>query len=78
MFEIALALIPLFLLLGSLLFGHYPGFGTIVKISERIWTRPRVRAVKSQARPRAPRSRGISGGLLLAFGFAQRPPPFAS
>ena len=78
MFEIALALIPLFLLLASLLFGHYPGFKAIVKISERIWARPRVRAAKSQRRPRAPRSRAISGGLLLAFGFAQRPPPLAS
>ena len=75
MFEIALALIPLFLLLGSLLFGHYPGFKAIVRISERIWSRPRARAAKSQRRPRAPRSHVISGGLLLAFGYAQRPPP---
>lgn len=78
MFEIALALIPLFLLVGSLLFGHYPGFGTIVKISERIWSRPRTRAAKSQRRPRTPRSHAVSGGLLLAFGFAQRPPPLAA
>jgi hypothetical protein len=77
MFEIALALIPLFLLLGSLLFGHYPGFKTIVRISERIWARPRARAAKSQSRPMAPRSHAISGGLLLAFGYAQRPPPLA-
>jgi hypothetical protein len=77
MFEIALALIPLFLLVGSLLFGHYPGLRTIVKISERIWARPRARAAKSQRRPPAPRSHAISGGLLLAFGFAQRPPPLA-
>ncbi len=77
MFEIALALIPLFLLVASLLFGHYPGFKAIVKISERIWSRPRARAAKSQTRPRAPRSHAISGGLLLAFGYAQRPPPLA-
>jgi hypothetical protein len=77
MFEIALALIPLLLLLGSLLFGHYPGLTAIVRISERIWARPRARAAKSQRRPRAPRSGVISGGLLLAFGFAQRPPPLA-
>lgn len=77
MFEIALALIPLFLLLGSLLFGHYPGLETIVSISERIWARPRARAAKSQSRPRAPRSHAISGGLLIAFGYAQRPPPLA-
>jgi hypothetical protein len=77
MFEIALALIPLFLLLGSLLFGHYPGFGAIVKISERIWSRPRARVAKSQRRPVTPRSHAISGGLLLASGYAQRPPPLA-
>lgn len=75
MLEIAVALIPLFLLLGSLLFGHYPGFKAIVRISERIWARPRARAAKSQGRPRAPRSHAIRGGLLLAFGYAQRPPP---
>jgi hypothetical protein len=77
MLEIAVALIPLFLLLSSLLFGHYPGFKAIVKISERIWARPRARAAKSQGRPRASRSHAICGGLLLAFGYAQRPPPLA-
>ena len=75
MVEIAVALTPLFLLLGSLLFGHYPGFKTIVKVSERIWARPRTRAARSECRPRSPRSHAISGGLLLAFGYAQRPPP---
>ena len=77
MFEIALALIPLFLLVASLLFGHYPGFETIVWISERLASRTRVRAAKHQPRPRVPRLRAIRGGLLLAFGFAQRPPPLA-
>jgi hypothetical protein len=77
MLEIAIALIPLFLLLGSLLAGHYPGFETIVKISERICARPRARAAKRMRRPRAPRTQVISGGLLIAFGFAQRPPPLA-
>jgi hypothetical protein len=78
MVEIAVALIPLFLLLGSLLFGHYPGLRAIVRVSERIWARPRARAARRQRRPRAPRSHAISGGLLLAFGYAQRPPPPAS
>jgi hypothetical protein len=78
MLEIAIALIPLFLLLSSLLFGYYPGFRTIVRFSERIWSRPRARAAKSQRRPRPPRFHAISGGLLLAFGYAQRPPPLAS
>lgn len=77
MLEIALALIPLFILVGSLLFGHYPGLGTIVRISERIFARRRQRAAKNQRNPRAPRSYAASGGLLIAFGFAQRPPPLA-
>ncbi len=77
MFEIALALTPLFLLVGSLLFGHYPGFEAIVRFSERLWSERRTRAAKSQRPPRAPRSRPISGGLLIAFGNAQRPPPLA-
>jgi hypothetical protein len=77
MFEITLALVPLFLLVGSLLFGHYPGLGTIVRISERIFSKPPRRAAKNQQNPRAPRSHAASGGLLIAFGFAQRPPPLA-
>lgn len=75
MVQIAVALIPLFLLLGSLLFGHYPGFKAIVKLSERIWARPRARAARSERRPRSLRSHAIGGGRLLAFGYAQRPPP---
>jgi hypothetical protein len=77
MFEIALALAPLLLLVGSLLLGHYPGFNAIVRLSERISQRRRTRAAKSQRRPRAPRSYAASGGLLIAFGHAQRPPPLA-
>lgn len=77
MFEIAVALIPLFLLLGALLFGHYPGFEAMVRISERLFSRTRPRAAKAQRRPRAPRAQPIRGGLLIAFGFAQRPPPLA-
>lgn len=77
MFEIAIALIPLFLLIGSLLFGHYPGFETIVRISERLASRSRSQAAKHLLRPRPPRVQAIRGGLLLAFGFAQRPPPLA-
>jgi len=77
MLEIAIALVPLFLLLASLLFGHYPGFATIVRISERLAPRLQFRATKPQHRPRPPRAQVIRGGLLLAFGFAQRPPPLA-
>ncbi len=77
MVQIAVALIPLFLLLGALLFGHYPGLKTIVRISERIRPRARARAASSVGHPRPPRSHAISGGRLLAFGYAQRPPPLA-
>jgi hypothetical protein len=77
MFEIVLALVPLLLLVGSLLLGHYPGFGAIVRLSERISSRRRTLAAESQHRPRAPRSFAASGGLLIAFGHAQRPPPLA-
>lgn len=77
MFEIALALVPLLLLVGSLLLGHYPGFDAIVRLSERIAPRRLTRAAKSQPRPRAPRSHAAAGGLLIALGIAQRPPPLA-
>ncbi len=77
MLEIALALVPLFLLLASLLFGRYPGLRTIVRISERIWSKQRQRPAKRHPRPRAPRVQVVRGGLLLAFGLAQRPPPLA-
>ncbi|HEV7399431.1 MAG TPA: hypothetical protein VGN84_04090 [Solirubrobacterales bacterium] len=77
MFEIALALVPLLLLVGSLLLGHYPGFGAIVRLADLISPRRHSRANKRQRRPRAPRSHAASGGLLIAFGHAQRPPPLA-
>lgn len=75
MVEIALALIPLFMLLASLLCGHYPGIQAIERISQRLASRAHARAAKHQPRPLAPRAQAVSGGLLLAFGFAQRPPP---
>jgi hypothetical protein len=78
MFEIALALVPLFLLLASLLFGHYPGLRTIVRIAERIYAQPRARAAKSQPRPHALRHGSARGGLLIALGVATRPPPLAA
>jgi hypothetical protein len=78
MTEIVIALLPLLALVASLLLGHYPGFETIVRLSERIAaSRPRLRSVKRQARPQAPRSHAARGGLLIAFGLAQRPPPLA-
>jgi len=76
MVEILLASIPLLFLVVSLLAGFYPGFETIVRISERIASHDaRRRAAKIQATPRRPDFRAASGGLLIAFGHAQRPPP---
>jgi hypothetical protein len=75
MTEIILALVPLLLLVSSLLLGHYPGCDTIVRLAERFASRPRPGAVDRRPRPAAPRSHAASGGLLIAFGLAQRPPP---
>jgi hypothetical protein len=77
MTEILIALVPLLALLGSLLLGHYPGFRTIVRLAEKLGAAAaRVRG-RAQARPRQPAPRVVSGGLLIAFGLAQRPPPLA-
>ncbi len=80
MFEIVLASVPLLLLLVALLLGHYPGCDAIVRLSERLSPRSlgrRARPRRSR-RPIPPRSFAASGGLLIAFGLAQRPPPLAS
>jgi hypothetical protein len=77
MVEILLASIPLLVLVASLLAGVYPGYETIVRISERIASRARCWAAKSQPSPRRPSHHAASGGLLIAFGHAQRPPPLA-
>jgi hypothetical protein len=77
MSEILLALVPLLLLLGCLLLGHYPGCETIIRLAERIGAAPRRLGARRRARPQAPRSHAASGGLLIAFGLAQRPPPLA-
>jgi hypothetical protein len=78
MLEVTLALIPLLLLLASLLLGHYPGVEAIVRLSERMRAQPRLRGRKRLGRPVAPRSHAVGGGLLIAFGLAQRPPPLAA
>jgi hypothetical protein len=75
-FENVLPLVPLLLLVFSLLLGRYPGCDAIVRLAERIDSRrPRRRRPKAQPRPRAPRFHSASGGLLIAFGLAKRPPP---
>ena len=73
-----LALVPLLLLLGCLLLGHYPGCDTIVRLSARHSGRSRARAAWKPRRPEAPRARVPSGGLLIAFGIARRPPPLTA
>ncbi len=77
MTEIVLALVPLLLLVTSLLLGHYPGCDTIVRLAGHLASRPRSLAADRLHRPVAPRSHAASGGLLIAFGLAQRPPPLA-
>jgi hypothetical protein len=78
MTEILLALVPLLLLVSSLLLGHYPGCDTMVRLAERFASRPRRSlAAGRQACPATPPSHAASGGLLIAFGLAQRPPPLA-
>jgi len=78
MIEILVAAVPLLLLLGSLLAGHYPGYETIVRLAERIGSRhSRPGTAVSQRRPSRPASHAACGGLLIALGRAQRPPPLA-
>lgn len=79
MVEILIAALPLLVLLGALLLGHYPGCDAIVRLSERI-AGPASRRRPANMRPRRPlppRSFAPGGGLLMAFGLAQRPPPLA-
>jgi hypothetical protein len=80
MAEVLIAALPLLLLLGALLLGHYPGCDAIVRLSERISASGPAgsRAAAPSRRRTAPRSFAASGGLLIAFGLAQRPPPAAS
>jgi hypothetical protein len=78
MTEVLIAALPLLLLLGALLLGHYPGCDAIVRLSERLAApRRRRRTSSTGRRPLPPRSFAAGGGLLIAFGIAQRPPPLA-
>jgi len=72
--------VPLLALLLALLLGRYPGCEAIVRISERIASRRRTTrdAVRRLALPKPPRSSAPAGGLLIALGLAQRPPPLAA
>lgn len=69
--------LPLLGLLLALLLGHYPGCEVIVRLSERMARHGKSRqgvALKAGL-PKPPRSFAPSGGLLIALGLAQRPPP---
>lgn len=72
--------LPLLALLLTLLLGRYPGCEAIVRLSERIAGHARqvVRAARRSALPKPPRSFAAHGGLLIALGHAQRPPPVAA
>ncbi|HMI82025.1 MAG TPA: hypothetical protein VK480_09590 [Solirubrobacterales bacterium] len=68
--------IPLLGLLATLLLGRYPGCEAIVRLSERIAGSPAPRRDRRRpALPKPPRSFAPAGGLLIALGLAQRPPP---
>jgi hypothetical protein len=69
--------LPLLGLLLTLLLGHYPGCEAIVRLSEWIaGDRLRTRdADRRPALPKPPRAFAPAGGLLIALGLAQRPPP---
>jgi hypothetical protein len=72
--------LPLLGLLLTLLLGYYPGCEAIVRLSERIAYRTR-RTRDADRRPTLPtplRAFAPGGGLLIALGHAQRPPPLAA
>jgi hypothetical protein len=77
LFAFFLPALPLLLLLAFLLLGRYPGCEAIVRLSERIFARPRTRAAATR-RPLRPATRAASGGLLLARALSGRAPPLLS
>lgn len=72
--------LPLLALLLALLVGRYPGCEAIVRLSERIAGGRRTTrdAIRRPALPKPPRASAPAGGLLIALGLAQRPPPLAA
>ena len=69
--------LPLLALLLTLLLGRYPGCETIVRLSERLASHGDSShgGARRATLPKPPRSFAPSGGLLIALGLAQRPPP---
>jgi len=74
-----LPLVPLLVLLLFLLLGRYPGCEAIVRLGDRLAAAAALpsREGRSARLPLRPRSFAPGGGLLIAFGHAQRPPPLA-
>jgi hypothetical protein len=72
--------LPLLVLLLTLLLGRYPGCEAIVRLSERLASHGESRygGVTPAFLSKPPRSFAPSGGLLIALGLAQRPPPVAA
>lgn len=82
MTELLTFLLPSFPLLGllaTLLLGRYPGCEAIVRFSARMARRFKASqgVAHSATLPKPPRSFAPGGGLLIALGLAQRPPPLA-
>jgi hypothetical protein len=75
-----LPLAPLLGLLLTLLLGRYPGCEAIIRLSERIAARRGGPPTTPQraSLPKPPRAFAPAGGLLIALGLAQRPPPLAA
>ena len=80
MTEFAIAALPLLILLVSLLLGRYPGCEAAMRLADRLASRGRTLATRAanRRRPRLPSARAPRGGLLIALGLAQRPPPLAA
>ena len=72
-----LPVVPLLGLLATLLLGRYPGCEAIVRLSDRIAARrgSKPSAPQRAPLPKPPRASAPAGGLLIALGHAQRPPP---
>jgi len=77
--EFLIAAMPLLLLLAALFLGRYPGCETAMRLAERFAARRRRGTVaRNWRRPHPPTVRTPHGGLLIALGLAQRPPPLAA
>ena len=72
--------VPLLGLLAMLLLGRYPGCEAIVRLSDRLAARRGNKPTAPQRAPlpKPPPAFAPAGGLLLALGHAQRPPPLTA